>query len=97
MSDGAIVILGISKHLPLPTPLAISTSKTFSPSFKMINCVPFLNSLLRLAHKFLNRITGAPTFSDIAWGGISERVMDLRKSVGYAFCKSSSETVFAER
>ena len=78
MSDGAIDILGIKTDFPLLTPLAISTSKTFSPSFKIINLVPFHYPCPGPALKFLSNMTGAPTLSVIACGGIPERVIEFR-------------------
>ena len=63
VSDGAMVMHGINTLFPLLTPLAISTSKTLSPSFDMISCVPFLSPFPEPAQRFLNKITGAPTLS----------------------------------
>ena len=65
VSDGAMVILGMSTQLPLFTPLAISTSMTFSPRCNTISHVPFLNPPAQPALRFCNRMTGAPTLSGI--------------------------------
>ena len=94
VSDGAMVIHGIRTYLLLLTPLAISTSKTFSPRFSTINHVPFFNPP---PLRFCKRIMGDPTFNVIECGGIPESVIEFRKSVGYVFCKSSSATVSADR
>ena len=92
VSDGVIVILHINTCFPLFTPLAISNSSTLSPSFWTINQVPFHSPFPGPAPRFLNNMTGAPTLSVIECGGIPDRVIELRKSIGYVFCKSSSTT-----
>ena len=90
VSDGAKVILGINTHFPLLTPLAISTSRTLSPSFKITNHVPFLNPFPGPALRFYSKITGAPAFRVIEWGGIPDGVTKFKKSIGYVLFKSPS-------
>ena len=82
VSDGAMVILGINTHFPLFTPVAISASITFSPSFNITILVPFRSPLPEPALRFHNNITGAPIFSVIACGGMPESVIELRNSIG---------------
>ena len=93
VSNGAIVICGISTHFPLFVPLATSTSETFSPRFNTISHVPFLNPPPGPPLRFCSRITGVPHFSVIECGGIPGSVMELRKSVGYVLSKSPSASV----
>ena len=92
-----MVMCGINTLFPLLTPLAISTSKTLSPSFDMISHVLFLSPFPEPAQRFLNKITGAPTLSAIECGDIPESVIEFRNSVGYACCMPSSATVSADK
>ena len=63
---------GIKMRFPLFTPLDISTSTTLWPSVKTIILVPLWRPYPGPALRFCSNITGAPTFSVMAWGGMPE-------------------------
>ena len=78
---------------PVPGPVSMFAYMMCRWSLVIINLVPLH---IFGASRFLNKITGNPTFSRRRWFGMPEGLHELRNSTGHS-PESSSVTVSTER